>query len=359
MEQRANVLVVEDDPNWQSPLTEILESEGFNVWLATNYEEATVHLERQNFDLAVLDVSLVLLDPGNIDGIRVMDRLSSLGQSTPAILVSGYATVDIVKDALAKYNIIGVMRKEGWDLQQFLGLTRQALGDAVRKDVIVESKKREGETIKAPVTLPSTGCRILIVEDDQAWQKLLGDFLCQEGHAVETVTTYLEATAVLERASYDLAVVDFNLSSSEDPKNVDGYELLGYMREKWLPVILVTGLGERARPLVLDARRKYDVCFWFDKADFSWPRFREAVYDAIQEGEWFRKVDNLTRRQRQVYDCIRQGLTTSEDIAKELCIKPKTVRNHVSHILKKLGLSSRAAIAAHAQGRRWGHEKDT
>jgi DNA-binding NarL/FixJ family response regulator len=280
-----------------------------------------------------------------------------LGQDTPTILVSGYATVDIVREALTKYKIIGVMRKERWDLQQILTLTKQALGDMVEREAIAETEKGEEETAKAPVTTLSTGYRVLVVEDDWAWREPLEEFLLQEGHAVETVATYHEAMAMLERAPYDLAVVDFNLSSSDDPENVDGYDLLGHMRQRELPMIVVTGLGKRARPLVLDALSKHGVYLCFDKADFSWPRFGEAVRDAIRAGEWDRQVASLTRRERQIYDYIRQGLTKDKEIAEELSIAPKTVRNYASQIQKKLGVSSRAAIAAYTRGKRKGHGK--
>jgi predicted ATPase/DNA-binding CsgD family transcriptional regulator len=56
-------------------------------------------------------------------------------------------------------------------------------------------------------------------------------------------------------------------------------------------------------------------------------------------------TERLTRREREVALLVRRGLTNRR-IALELSISERTVENHVRKILKKLGFSSRARIAA-------------
>ena len=53
----------------------------------------------------------------------------------------------------------------------------------------------------------------------------------------------------------------------------------------------------------------------------------------------------LTDREREVADLVAEGLSNGE-IAKRLYLSPKTVSVHVSNILRKLGMSSRAEVAA-------------
>lgn len=50
----------------------------------------------------------------------------------------------------------------------------------------------------------------------------------------------------------------------------------------------------------------------------------------------------LTKREHEVFALLIQNKTTSE-IAKELNISEKTVRNHISNSMQKLGVKGRAS----------------
>jgi DNA-binding NarL/FixJ family response regulator len=58
-------------------------------------------------------------------------------------------------------------------------------------------------------------------------------------------------------------------------------------------------------------------------------------------------VGELTQREWQVIRLVAQGLTNAE-IGQRLFISPKTAGNHVSSILTRLGLRSRAEAARYA-----------
>ena len=58
-------------------------------------------------------------------------------------------------------------------------------------------------------------------------------------------------------------------------------------------------------------------------------------------------VTALTRRQREVAALVSEGLSNAQ-IARRLVLTPGTVANHVEHILRRLGLSSRVQIATWA-----------
>jgi DNA-binding CsgD family transcriptional regulator len=61
--------------------------------------------------------------------------------------------------------------------------------------------------------------------------------------------------------------------------------------------------------------------------------------------------DSLTRTERQVVDLVVEGLTTPQ-IGERLYISRRTVQTHLAHIFTKLGISSRAQLAAEATRRR-------
>ena len=50
----------------------------------------------------------------------------------------------------------------------------------------------------------------------------------------------------------------------------------------------------------------------------------------------------LTNREKEVFDLLILNKTT-EEIATELKISEKTVRNHISNVMQKLGVKGRAA----------------
>lgn len=48
----------------------------------------------------------------------------------------------------------------------------------------------------------------------------------------------------------------------------------------------------------------------------------------------------LTKREKEIFCLLTQNKTTRQ-IAKELCISEKTVRNHISNVIQKIGVESR------------------
>lgn len=54
------------------------------------------------------------------------------------------------------------------------------------------------------------------------------------------------------------------------------------------------------------------------------------------------KKNILTNREKEVFDLLIQNYTT-KDISKKMNISEKTVRNHISNTIQKLGVKGRAA----------------
>lgn len=48
----------------------------------------------------------------------------------------------------------------------------------------------------------------------------------------------------------------------------------------------------------------------------------------------------LTKREKEIFVLLTQNKST-RDIAEELCISEKTVRNHISNVIQKIGVESR------------------
>ena len=84
---RAKVLVADDERQIRDLLSEFLTSEGYEVLLASDGEDATGLAEREYPDVILLDVKM----PG-IDGIEVCKRLKAepKTQFIPVIMITGY-----------------------------------------------------------------------------------------------------------------------------------------------------------------------------------------------------------------------------------------------------------------------------
>lgn len=50
----------------------------------------------------------------------------------------------------------------------------------------------------------------------------------------------------------------------------------------------------------------------------------------------------LTKREKEIFDYLITNMTTKE-IAEKLKISEKTVRNHISNVMQKLGVKGRAS----------------
>ena len=90
----ATVLVVDDERNILTSVSRALGLEGYGVEVAGSAEIALGKLAKQTFDAILLDVQL----PG-IDGLTMLDELRKLEITTPVIMMSGHATIEVAMEA--------------------------------------------------------------------------------------------------------------------------------------------------------------------------------------------------------------------------------------------------------------------
>jgi len=115
---------------------------------------------------------------------------------------------------------------------------------------------------------------------------------------------------------------------------------IGSLRTMQASALLAT--GDRTGALTVARQAVADLKGWP-----GWRRDRAEALVRRLEGSGARSAGELTAREREVAALIAEGLTNSQ-LAERLFISPKTAAVHVSNILMKLGLSSRAEVAAWA-----------
>ena len=106
-----------------------------------------------------------------------------------------------------------------------------------------------------------------------------------------------------------------------------------------------------ARFVPLDSRNQFLI-----ESEPAWEQFVSEFEDflpvvtspAAWDSEAERILEDLTARERSVLELVAQGLD-NHVIGKQLRISERTVRNNVSRIFSKLGVSSRAQAIVRAR----------
>ncbi len=89
------VLVVDDEPDMVSTLSDLLVGEGNTVDVAYNGQEALDTIERQPYDLILTDLSM----PG-LDGVHLLREAKSIQPDAEVMIITGYGTVDSAVEAM-------------------------------------------------------------------------------------------------------------------------------------------------------------------------------------------------------------------------------------------------------------------
>src|SRR6266851_1716569 len=86
----AKVLVIEDDLQTATEITEALVDYGFDVECAHDGREGLLKAAGEKYDAIVLDRML----PGDLDGLGVLATLRTIGSETPVLILSALSAVD-------------------------------------------------------------------------------------------------------------------------------------------------------------------------------------------------------------------------------------------------------------------------
>jgi DNA-binding NarL/FixJ family response regulator len=191
----------------------------------------------------------------------------------------------------------------------------------------------------------------------------VGLYLEEAGFEVIHAHTGEEAVDLVDREQPDVVIMDIHMPQAE----LDGIEACRAIRDCYgavPPVIVYTVAGDfneqpwrpyaeavmagaagyvdkgaKKKELVRAITLVAEGLAFFDPV-----RMQEAMLQWNEASCRDKRLDKLTRREEQVLALIQEGLTNKE-ISEELGITHHTVRNHVSSILNKLGLSRRGEAA--------------
>ncbi|GGG04490.1 response regulator [Paenibacillus abyssi] len=216
---------------------------------------------------------------------------------------------------------------------------------------------------KQPYEVP---IRVMLVEDDPDWRRGLAHYISKEAD-LELVAESGEAEAAIRLAKQmmpDVILMDIMLADSPE-----GIRLTGELSESTgARIIMLTSMEDKS--LMVEAFRSGAVNYLI-KSDFNDipDAVRKAAVDrsgidaaaARQVLEEFRRLkrmereyevyrfkESITKTELEVLSMIDKGLTQSQ-IADQSFISLRTVKNHVSNILRKIGGKSSKEAAQKAK----------
>ena len=96
MKVRGRILIVDDDPDSLASTGEAMTGEGHEVVLANSGEQALRLAEQQPFDVVLTDLRMM-----GVDGLKVVRTIKSSRPETVVIVMTGFASMDTVVDAIA------------------------------------------------------------------------------------------------------------------------------------------------------------------------------------------------------------------------------------------------------------------
>ena len=89
------ILVVDDEQSMREFLDIMLKKEGYKVSLASNGEEVLKYIDKDIFDLVLLDIRMP-----KMDGIAVLKKIKATSPETIVIMITAYASADTAIKAM-------------------------------------------------------------------------------------------------------------------------------------------------------------------------------------------------------------------------------------------------------------------
>ena len=348
---KPRALIVEDNSAWQQIISEILRDSGLEVDLADGLDEASFLLRHTRHRLAVVDLALGADPATNQDGLQVLAAVRLHDPGCVAILLTGYATVELAVEVLTEYGAFSCLRKANFDREEFRQLVRRALSAAQAHEAVDREDGASapvafagGRTGAAPRVASDT---VLVVEDDAGWRGILSELLTDAGYQVRLCSSYGEAVGCLRRENYRIAIVDLSLNEvaggTEPERPLGGYQLLQQAQAHNVPAIVVSGVATQDD--IECAYGDHDVFAYLEKQAFDRRAFLQSVKEAYDATLGAQSLDVLTPRELEVLASLAQGMTNKE-LADELHISINTVKRHLKAIFGKLDVHTRAAAVA-------------
>ena len=128
MEEKARIMVVDDERGMCDFLRYLLEGEGYQVDHANSGIEALAKLEQKPYQLVLADIKM----PG-MDGLEMLRRIKEIDEDIVVIVMTGYSSLETAIKAI-KYNAHNYLTKPFDDPDAVLAAVENGLAE--RKEML-------------------------------------------------------------------------------------------------------------------------------------------------------------------------------------------------------------------------------
>lgn len=129
-EDKAALLIVEDDSDWRKLLSENLIGL-CNVTFAENYAAAIGFIRSYSFDAVILDLRLEDRDEENVQGMELLallrEREIEKDWNTNVVIVSAYGTPQQVREGFKIHCLFDYIPKQKFDKREYRRIVQQAI----------------------------------------------------------------------------------------------------------------------------------------------------------------------------------------------------------------------------------------
>lgn len=268
----ARILIVDDQDNARGMLSEMLQTEGYDVDQAASGEAASIMVAERGYDLVITDLRM-----GDVGGLEVLKRARETSPLTEVIVMTAFGTIedaveamrcgarDFVQKPFVEEELL-VKVSRATRTQQLAGEQRAAAAD-------FRERYNFGNIIGQSAEVRDVLGRIVRIAPTDATVLITGE----SGTGKELVARAIHANSLRAERPF----VSINCAAL--PETLLESELFGHMRGAF------TGAVQTRKGLFEEAN---GGTFFFDEIAETPPSLQAKLLRAIQEGEIRRLGEN-------------------------------------------------------------------
>ncbi len=218
MSEKLKLLVVDDNEQFCQNVSDIMELKGYEVVAAYDGFKALELVERNDFDLMLMDIIMPVMD-----GTQTLKKVKEIAPNIPVIMITAYAGEDIIREALRE-GAFGVLKKP-LDFNKLSRLIRNAIPN---------------------------GTLVMVVDDDENLCANMKDVLNDKGYRVSVAYNGNTAIEKAGENNFDIILVDLKMPALN---GLETYLAIRDFRPN-VVAIVITGYRQEMAHLVQQARRE-------------------------------------------------------------------------------------------------------